>query len=152
MEQRMPLARYFSWVGGALLALLFVLDELLPKPPVARRAETHLPAIRIHTDRKWPERIVFDTSVPTPIPNQIASNEVGVPVPEAIAELPFKAREREAFAMLQSSSVALLHPTGTKKRDPKLQRKHKIAARRNMMRTVWAARQPPFGWFGRSIW
>ena len=151
-EQCIPLARYFSWVGGALLALLFILDAFLPKPPVAERAEAHLPVIRIQSDRKWPERIVFDTRVPTLIPKQIASSELSAPVPETIADVPAKASEREAFAMLQSSRVAPLHSVVRKKRESKLQHEQKIAAGRAMMRTVWVARQQAFGWFGRSIW
>jgi hypothetical protein len=35
MERRMPLARYFFYVGGVLLALLFIADAYLPKLPVA---------------------------------------------------------------------------------------------------------------------
>ena len=68
----MPLARYFIFVGGVLLALLFVVDAYLPKLPatVSDRAEagTDKSIIRIHSDRKWPERIVFDTSLPTIVP------------------------------------------------------------------------------------
>ena len=50
----MPLARYFFFVGGVLLALLFISDAYLPKLPVADRAYTDLPVIRIHSNRKWP--------------------------------------------------------------------------------------------------
>ena len=56
----MPLARYFLYVGGVLLALLFILDAYLPKIPVADRAMIDLPVIRIHSDRKWPERVVYE--------------------------------------------------------------------------------------------
>ena len=48
----MPLARYFLFVGGVLLALLFLSDAYLPKLPAAERADTDLPVIRIHSDRK----------------------------------------------------------------------------------------------------
>ena len=37
----MPLARYFSYVGGVLLALLFVLDAYLPK--TSGRVKGHMP-------------------------------------------------------------------------------------------------------------
>jgi hypothetical protein len=63
----MPLARYFSFVGGVLLTLLFILDAYLPKIPVREKATANLPIIRIHSERKWPERIVFDTSAPIPV-------------------------------------------------------------------------------------
>ena len=70
----MPLARYFLFVGGLLLALLFVADACLPKMPVAEAVNAGFdPAtIRIHSDRKWPERVVFDTSHPVIVPTQTA--------------------------------------------------------------------------------
>jgi hypothetical protein len=62
----MPLLQYFGWVGSLLLAALFgagwwsssnVADAT---PPRARLGESiH---IRIHSDHKWPERVVFDTA------------------------------------------------------------------------------------------
>ncbi len=81
----MPLMRYFFFVGGVLLALLFVSDAVLPKLPVADRSDTaiDLPAVRIQSDRKWPERVVFDTSVPATRPTIIsappAQTEANVP-------------------------------------------------------------------------
>src|SRR6267142_3656503 len=77
VEQRMPLARYFLYVGGALLALLFFVDVYLPKFPVAAKATANSPVIRILSDRKWPQRIVYDTSLPT----QIAGTEVSLHAP-----------------------------------------------------------------------
>ena len=148
----MPLARYFCFVGGVLLALLFILDACLPKLRVAEKAEVDLPVIRIHSDRKWPERIVFDTRVRTLIPEQIASSEISAQVPGMIADAPAKARDREAFAMLQSSSTTPPHPTEVRAREGKPRREHRIARRRAAPRTLWVARQPPLGWFGRSIW
>ena len=123
----MPLARYFSFVGGVLLALLFVLDAYLPKAPVAERANANLPVIRIHSDVKWPERIVFDTSVPTIIPVQIASGEPSIPAPETASDASVKARGREAFAQMQPSDTKLLQPADPKKREAKLKRKSRIA-------------------------
>ncbi len=56
----MPLARYFLYVGGVLLTLVFILDACLTKLPVMESAHVNSPIIRIRSDRKWPERIVFD--------------------------------------------------------------------------------------------
>jgi len=70
----MPLTRYFLLVGGVLLALLFVADAYLPKLPLADTANADLPVIRIHTDRKWPAPVVYDTSLPTIVPAQTASS------------------------------------------------------------------------------
>src|SRR3954463_2271261 len=72
MERPMPLARYFSFVGGVLLALFFVLDACFPKLPIAAEPKVYLPVIRISSDRKWPERIVYDTIPPTLDPTPVA--------------------------------------------------------------------------------
>ena len=94
----MPLLRYFVFVGGTLLVLLFVSDAVLPKQPLPsflNVASSEQPLVRIHSERKWPERIVFDTSVPTIKPAIVAELQ---PVPQ-VAPAP-KARVREAFAQL----------------------------------------------------
>ncbi len=111
----MPLARYFFFVGGVLLALLFIADACLPKLPVADRANADLPVIRIHSDRKWPERVVYDTSLPTNIPAQIANTEASVPAPAAVADVPAKTQVREAFAQLQPSDARQLQQSEPKK-------------------------------------
>ena len=60
----MPLARYFLFVGGVLLTLVFILDAWLTELPVMERSYANSPVVRIHSERKWPERIVFDTTLP----------------------------------------------------------------------------------------
>lgn len=147
----MPLARYFSFVGRALLALLFILDACLPKIPVQERAHANSPVIRIHSERKWPERIVFDTSVPAIIPAQIASSELRLPARQTASDVPVKAREHEAFAQMQLPDTKLSHPPSVKKQDPKLQRKSRIARRYTPPRFT-SARQWQFGWFGQIPW
>jgi hypothetical protein len=92
----MPLARYFLYVSGVLLALIFIVDSCLPKLPTAERADSHLPTIRIHSDQKWPERVVYDTSIPTIIPAAPANALANIPAAETVTERPAKARE--AFA------------------------------------------------------
>jgi hypothetical protein len=61
----MPIRQYFVWVGSALLVALFAADWWLPAPV----AQSHpaVPAneivnLRIRSDHKWPERVVFDTA------------------------------------------------------------------------------------------
>jgi hypothetical protein len=139
----MPLARYFFFVGGLLLMLLFVVDATLPKVTEAVRADagTDKPIIRIHSDRKWPERVVFDTTLPTIIPASAAKAEAVVPAPPTNAEASPKARVREAFAQFASSEP--------KKPEPKLQpqRKRKIVRTRVVPPGVMVAQQPRFGFF-----
>ena len=148
----MPLARYFSLVGGVLLALLFIMDACFPTLPVAERAKANLPVIRIHSDHKWPERTVYDTSLPTIVPTSIASAEVIVNVPKAIADAQALARAREGFAMLPLSADQ--SQTASNAKTPELRpRHHRKVARRHAPAPRFAmARQPQFGWFGRNFW
>jgi hypothetical protein len=148
----MPLARYFLFVGGTLLALLFIVAAAVPTVQVAdtERADTGFdkPVIRIHSDRKWPERVVFDTSLPTIVPAQTAKAEAITPPPPAptpVAEASAKARVREAFAQFV--------PPDAKKAEPKPQRKHiKIAKRRVAPPMVVVAQQPRYGFFANNSW
>jgi hypothetical protein len=136
----MPLVRYFFLVGGVLLALLFAVDAVVPKLPVPDRADTDLPVIRIHSDRKWPERVVFDTSLPTIVPAPAAKSEASIPVP-------VKARVRDALALLQPSEPRQLQTSDSKKPEPKLQRKRKIARKHLAPPMMLVAQQPRFGFF-----
>jgi len=140
----MPLARYFLYVGGALLALLFISDPYLPKLAAADSGSSRSAIIHIHSNQKWPERIVYDTSLPTVVPTQIANIEANVAAPEIVAFT----TGREAFAQLQPSSQL----SDAKKTEPKLQRHHRTAKRRAVPPARLAARQMPFGWFGDRIW
>src|SRR5262249_6245322 len=64
----MPIFRYFLYVGGSLLALLLVANAALPTEPFPSNltSASDLPPIRIHSDRKLPERVVLDTSAAMP--------------------------------------------------------------------------------------
>jgi hypothetical protein len=150
----MPLARYFLFVGGVLLALLFVSDAYLPKLPDAVRADADLPAIRIHTDRKWPERVVFDASLPTIAPAQVAKLEVSVPV--TVADVSTKVRVREAFAQLQLPDTKQPQPAEASKPEPKPeakpQPKRRTAKRHVAPPMVLVSRQPQFGFFASNTW
>lgn len=146
----MPLARYFLYVGGVLLALLLISNAVLPNLPVAETTEAGLPVIRIHSDRKWPERVVFDTNLPiTPAP--IAKVEAPPPAPAKVADVSAKARVPDSFAQLQPADVKP-ETSGTKKPAPKLQPKRKIAKKRAAPPVMMVAQQPRFGWFNNSAW
>jgi len=144
----MPLARYFLLVGGALLALLFIVDAFVPTGrPVSDSANSNPVPIRIHSDLKWPERVVYDTSLPTIVPKRTASTENGVPDPTTtVADVPAKARD--ALAQLQPSDSIQPRPGDAKKRGAKLQRTRKPAGKRVAPHEFLMARQPHFGWFG----
>jgi hypothetical protein len=171
----MPLARYFLCVGGALMALLFVIGAELPKLPAAQVANTaaDLPMIRIHTDRKWPERVVFDTSIPAGIgpvaitgdlktgiaaKANIAKTGAGaatalIKVSDGLApDVEAKVRVREAFAQFRPTEPKQLQPLDPKKPELKRPVKRKVARRHTAPSTMMVAQQPPFGFFGKNIW
>lgn len=117
----MLVLRYFAFVGGALTVLLLVCAAMLPKAPPTESAVTSIdekPTIRIHSMRKWPERIVLDTNAALPAPPAKVEAPIVKPIPsppaEAVAEehspaeaaakehseAADKDRAREAFAEL----------------------------------------------------
>jgi hypothetical protein len=147
-----PLARYFLFVGGVLLALLMILDPFPPRSPVADRANVNLPVIHIHSDRKWPERVVYDTGFPTIVPAQAANQEATVPDAATTADVAARRREREAFAQMRTPEPHQLQPSDPKRREQKLQRQSKVAKRRAAPPMVQMARQTQFGWFRNGIW
>jgi hypothetical protein len=64
----MPILRFTTWVGTALLALLLLADWQLPKPLPKPAGDTIRPVIRITSMQEPPERIIIDTSQPTIVP------------------------------------------------------------------------------------
>jgi hypothetical protein len=152
----MPLARYFCFVGAALLALLFVVNAFLPSLPAADKTETvaDLPVIRIHTDRKWPERVVFDTRVPAMAPATslaAAKTDAIRPASAAVADSSAKTRVLDAFAQLTPSEPKQIEPSEPKKPQPPPQHKRKIAKSRIRPPTVLVAQQPRFGFFANNF-
>ena len=155
----MPLLRYFLFVGGALLALLFVCDAVLPQVPLPGNltSGSDLPAVRIHSDRKWPERVVFNTNLPPMAPVTVATAAAAPAVSPAIAEMSAKSRVREAFAQLppgqvepkqQGSKVAAMAAGEPNKAELKPQPKRRIAKARPAGRPVMlVAQQPHIGLF-----
>ena len=170
----MPLLRYFIFVGGSLLALLLAINATLPAEPLQETptSGSDLPPIRIHSDRKLPDRVVFDTSAVLPgqtpaapvvvaqarpqIATQVQTN-AQAPVPPAMAEMSAMARVREAFAQLPQeddasqptmsdmATVVVPEPKMYPARQPM---KHKLVARpRNTRPVMMVAQQPRFGGF-----
>jgi hypothetical protein len=90
-----PLGRYFFFVGNLLLGMLFISDWYFPmasSQSFFREARVDKSIIRINSAHKWPEAIVFDTSLPTIVPP---------PLP-VLAKAPVINQPREAFAQLNS--------------------------------------------------
>ena len=163
----MLVLRYFGYVGGALLAVLLVCAAMLPKPPpsdgTVASAAPEGPVIRIHSERKWPERIVLDTNAPMPAPPvRVAVGPLAQPGP---AEPAAKAGTGETLAQLPPEQppkrVAQLG-----KPEPKVAPRRRIARARfapsryayayayapsyygyGRPRTMRVAQQPHFGFF-----
>ncbi|MBR0758280.1 hypothetical protein JQ604_39385 [Bradyrhizobium jicamae] len=121
----MPIIRYFAFVGGFLLALLFAADRYLPAPvEAAAVADPDRTIIRIKSARSIPEKIVFDTTPRTDVPiiaqTDPLPDEPQQQVREAIAamqvERPAEVRKE---APMRAAATARPHP----KRSAKLQKR-----------------------------
>jgi hypothetical protein len=133
---KVPIGRYIAFVGSLLLAIFFIADWYLPTAPTqsvtSREAE---PIIRIKSDRKSPERIVFDTSAPTIVPQ----------MPPVVADVPATTPPQEAFALLNAQVPAV------SKTPLPVRTERKVAKR--APHTRWVAYRPaaraealPAGW------
>jgi len=104
----MPIFRYFMFVGGALLALLFAADFVWPTSPVAQTvgvASYEQPLIRIRSDRHLPDRVVLDTSQPT-IAAPVVKTAGAPSQADVLADLAAKARVRDTFAQFNPATDA----------------------------------------------
>src|SRR5258705_12395120 len=146
----MPTARYFIIVGGTLAALLFIADWCLPTPP-ARFADQPLALdraiIRIKSARKWPEKVVLNTSQPT-----IAPPAVEEPLAAPSVRLsPDEAGDQsnlEAMAQLKpdTPSAAVDHPTLRIKRGLARTARSKRGITRRLARAEAGGGCCQFGW------
>lgn len=143
----MPIFRYFFFVGGALLALLFAANYVLPTSPVTQAittASNEQPLIRIRSDRHLPERVVLDTSQPTIAAPAVKIAAVAAPQPPvesmspALAEISAKARVRETFA--QFTPAAKADTAAVKKTEARTQIQPQVQAQAQPPQTP--ARQP----------
>ncbi|MDA9463176.1 hypothetical protein [Bradyrhizobium sp. CCBAU 53415] len=121
----MPIIRYFVFVGGLLLALLFAADRYLPAPvEKAGPSDPDRTIIRITSARSLPEKIVFDTRARTDLPTIAQADplieEPGQQVREAMAAMPAApVVELKKEAPVRASAAARPHP----KRAAKLQKR-----------------------------
>ena len=127
----MPLIRYFTFVGGALLALLIVVSSYLPETEAITRPDAARPVIRIASDRVGPPRVDIDTRV------QIAV--VPASVPEILQQAPARVAEAQISAPLSTPASPV-----------RIERKKTRVAKR-VDRQRMAANPPGFQFFNR-IW
>jgi hypothetical protein len=151
---RMPLLRYFVYVGGALLALLFIVNACLPALPVAQTSQqaADLSVIRIHSNQKWPEQVVFDTSRPTVTP----APAMAAVIPEAplsqktAAAQPSKTPVRDAFAQMRNPNDP--HSLPSKPKRKSVAKNYAAPPNYAVQPRMLVAQQPPVAFFGRNVW
>ena len=147
----MPVARYLLFVGGLLLALLFALDAFAPQQTVVAghaAPSINKTVVRIRSDQKLPERVVYDTSLPTIVPPAAATQIAAAPAVPA-ADVGAQAQLRDTFAQFVPAEAKKLE----KQPEPQAPRKRKIAKIRPAQ-PMRVAQQPRFGFgfFGSNTW
>lgn len=143
----MPVARYFLFVGGALLALLFLVDAYVPSQAViASHAAPSIDrnVVRIRSDQKLPERVVYDTSLPTIVPPVSNVQVAAAPQPPVAIDVAAQARVRNTFAQFVPAEV--------KKPEAQAARKRKVAKSHPNPPIRVAQQQQHFGFFGNTTW
>jgi hypothetical protein len=144
----MPVARYFLFVGGVLLALLFALDAFAPQQvAVASNSAASIDktVVRIRSDVKPPERVVYDMSLPTIVPPAAKTQVAAAPV----ADVDAQARVRDTFAQFVPAEAKKLE----KQPGSQAQRKRRIAkvVRPRAAQPIRVAQQQQhFGFFGNT--
>lgn len=105
----MPLLRYFTFVGGALLALLVVVSSFVPETETIARPDAVRPVIRIASNRVGPPRVDIDTRVQTAVvpasvsevlqqaPARVAEGQLSAPLPTAVVPVKIQ-RKKTRFA------------------------------------------------------
>jgi hypothetical protein len=85
------LVRYFLYAGSMLLALLLFADRYWPAVPATvagndqvEQTSLDREILRIQSAQRWPQKVVFDTNLPTVVPPQPAA----VTVPPSAAATP----------------------------------------------------------------
>lgn len=145
----MPLRSYILSVGGVLLALLFVANTLLPEPSVTGIVSgTEPPRIRIYSERKGPEAIVFDTSLPTIVPPLAARQKA--PVAEASVASTEQA-VRNSFAQVAPAPPPQIAGSEPRKVSAKHPRKREFTVARARRAPRFAAEYTRLDFF-RMTW
>jgi len=151
----MPVARYFLFVGGVLLALLFAIDAFVPREPVVASNSApsiDRPTVRIHSDQTLPERVVYDTSLPTIVPPAATVQVAAAPPPAALSA---QGRVHNTFAQCvpESKQSTASEPRKLEPQAPKKRKVAKFHANPPYGPPMhFAQQQPRFGFFGGPTW
>ena len=120
----MPLFQYFGWVGSVLLTALFAaswwLPGNLPDAPPARTPLSESIHIRIRSDHKWPERVVFDTTG-SELPSAKSVQAQTGPQDQKVRQKPVAVERHdpiEAFAEMRETNKGSLQPPYSAEHNP----------------------------------
>ena len=133
----MPLGRYFLIVGSALIALFFLTDAYLPQSAgssFGRESRVDKSIIRLSSAHKWPEKVVYDTTLPTLVPPVSTAAETPRPFPSA--------SPREAFAKMAALAPVAVTPVNER---TSVNPKRKLK-RRPLPLGFVASRDPSYSW------
>lgn len=151
----MPLAAYFRNVGAVLFALLLIADVWLPTSPAAPGGAARSTVIRIHSERKWPEPVIFDTTQAATAAVALAPWDNNPPLPQTAGGMPIDRIDasgiRDTFARLPAPES---YRTASVEHRPRPPQKHaaRNARKHPKPQFVLAARQGQFTWFGFRYW
>ena len=115
----MPLGRYFIFVGGVLLTLLFAADWYMQAPALQLAHADVDRGIRIQSRHRWPERIVIDTTLPTIMPASATVADLPPAAP------PQSSSPQEAFALAAPEAPQARLPSSSSGRKPVQKRRAK---------------------------
>jgi hypothetical protein len=122
---KVPIGRYFLVIGSILFAMLFIAERYWPAAtsPTFPEARFDRSIIRVQSAHRWPERIVFDTSLPTlvPLPVAVATEApiIARPPLKAFAQIPMSKvtgstssvkRKRRFVKHNANTNIAAYHP------------------------------------------
>ena len=169
----MPVARYFLYVGGVLIALLFAITAIVPPEAAVHSAPgIDRSTVRIHSDQKLPERVVYDTTLPTIVPASKVQT-AAAPTPVPALETSAQTRVHDTFAQFipgEPKKVEQKAEQGVLKGDQMAARVEQVAPpkKRKIARVhsappyayppygppmrVAQQQQQRFGFFGGPIW
>jgi hypothetical protein len=116
----MPLLRYFTFVGGALLLLLIVMSSYFPEPETITHRDVARPVIRIASDRVGPPRVDIDTRVQTAV--------IPTSVPDILPQTPACDAEAQLSASLPTPAAAAIKIERKKTRVAKRPDRLRVAA------------------------
>jgi hypothetical protein len=162
----MPVARYFLYVGGALLVLLLVIDAMVPRDPVVASNGAPVierPVVRISSIQKLPERVVYDTSLPTIVPANANVQTAVAPSAESrvrntFAQFAPETKQAAPDPKQIASAAAQKHDIQAPKKR-RIARVHSNPPAYGQVGFGWqqpsmrvAQQQQRFGFFGMSSW